>query len=95
MGKKKNKGSKAAAQAKEAVYLGTRVAVNGIRSPIMVVVGQRSGGMIRCQWFDQDVRLQEGTFRPEILIVVPPAEDVDPDAPAADAPKVEPAEGAA
>jgi hypothetical protein len=83
---KKNKGSKPALPAappegmdeRNAVYVGRRVAVRGIRSPIMVCTGIR-GKMIRTTWFDEKLRQAEGIFHPAILVIVPEEHEKEPE----------------
>lgn len=75
---KKNKGKKNALpsepppgmDARNAVYVGRRVALANVRSPIMVVTGRRQD-LVKTTWFSEDLRQQTGVFAPGLLVIVP------------------------
>lgn len=85
MGKGKNKGKRAGLpkepppdmDEKNAVYVGRRVAVRGIRSPIMVVTGQ-TGNVLKVTWFDEQLVQRESRFLPVLLVIVPEDHEKDP-----------------
>ena len=64
------------------VHVGSRVAVRGVRSPIMIIVGARQE-MIRTMWFADDLTLHEGVFSPKVLVIVP--DDKPPEQPTPEA----------